>query len=231
MHPVDDRQERYDEGDILRLFASFPCVSLNQESGSLSVLRRHARSLEIWGKYLPHYRSLRCQPLDFSYRWLLWLEAATDDALVNQLLQHYTWRGKVIAAWLTIMHPVRERRVAIVKAATEVRYPFALDLARHVLDDDCPGHLTEHFKLVRDIGEVLRPIPKPRFKLRLGNAKLVTEVRETIVAIYKARGADAAHAYLTEMAARTGYPLVEKTSPSRLSLDPPTGHWYWAMSV
>ncbi len=222
----------YIDQDIGRVFYNrFPATPMNQERASLHHLRRQARLLEVWGEYLPHYRSVRCEPLEPIYQWLMWL-GAIDQPLWDQFF-HGSWHGQVYCAWMTIMRPTPAHRDRLEQVARSRPHAFAAGLAVHVLDGTAPPNLAEHIELIDTIRRHLYSVPWPMLILRRPDMDAMREVHAAVSAIYKEQGAGAAHAYLRTMARTSSLPLIEHTAPTRLAEAgaPPREPWYWGMSI
>src|SRR5207248_1002183 len=96
----------YNVDDLHRLVGTMPYMSMRREEFGLRLLTRQAKMLEAWGDFLPRYRTIQCEPLDFAYQYLRCL-GALDELVLQDLFftEWYTWRGIVIGSLLAALDP------------------------------------------------------------------------------------------------------------------------------
>src|SRR5260370_97198 len=98
-HIVHIAHQVNDADDIVHLMRNVDYMTLRRASSGLRLLRGQAHAVEAWRDFIPLYRSVRCQPLDFFYAYLQCL-GAFDEPLLEDLLTACTWRGGILGSWL-----------------------------------------------------------------------------------------------------------------------------------
>jgi hypothetical protein len=191
----------YDFDDVLRLIRPLPYMQMMGEHGGLRLLRRQAWKIEAWGEFLPQYRTVLCEPLDFAYQYLRCF-GALDTLLLKDLLLswQFTWRGVVIGAWLAALEPRAEFRELLLQARPLAPHnEWVVDLAVAAIDATRPPGMAEHLDAMDKIRRVLAPIPRPAIKLRRYDrtqSPVYAEEARLIGEIYRTQGTDAALRHL-----------------------------------
>jgi hypothetical protein len=164
-----------------------------REHSGLLLLRQQVSKIEAWGEFLPQYRTVLCEPLDFAYRYLRCL-GALDELLLQDLLLsgQFTWRGIVMGAWLAALEPRAEFRELLLRARPLApKNQWVIDLAVAAIDARRPPQVAEHLDALEKIRRALAPVPRPAIKLRrydcTQSVVCVEEVR-LIGEIYRTRG-------------------------------------------
>jgi hypothetical protein len=221
--PLDDRVRdgaqplptilAYDFDDVLCLIRPLPYVQLMREQSGLLLLRQQVSKIEAWCEFLPQYRTVLCEPLDFAYRYLRCL-GALDELLLQDLLLsgQFTWRGIVMGAWLGALEPRAEFRELLLRARPLApKNRWVIDLAVAAIDEKRPPQAAEHLDALEKIRRALAPIPRPAIRLRRydGTQSVVSaEEARLIGEIYRTRGTDVALRHLAthSFASKTGMP-------------------------
>jgi hypothetical protein len=186
----------YDFDDVLCLIRPLPYVHMMRERSGLLLLRRQVSKIEAWGEFLPQYRTVLCEPLDFAYLYLRCL-GALDELLLQDLLLsgQFTWRGIVMGAWLAALEPRAEFRELLLRARPLApKSQWVIDLAVAAIDAKRPPETAEHLDAMEKIRRALAPIPRPVIKLRhydCTQSLLWAEQARLIGEIYRTRGTDA----------------------------------------
>jgi hypothetical protein len=190
----------YDADDIVHLMRNVDHMTLMRASSGLRLLRAQAHAVEAWRDFIPLYRSVRCQPLDFFYAYLQCL-GAFDEPLLEDLLTACTWRGVIWGSWLVALAPQPHFRDRLIEARPNApRNQWIVDLGLAVLDREQPQELAEHLALLAQIRDALAPLPKPIIKLRRNPDPLqrrdFEKERSILRDIYRNEGLEAARAYM-----------------------------------
>ena len=158
----------YDVEEVAKLFLRLPYTQMMRASSGLYLLKRQAAAIEAWGEYLPQYRTLLCERLDFAYLYLRCL-GALDISLLHDLLftRWFTWRGVVIGSWLSALEPRQEFHELLRQARPRApKNQWAVDFALAAIEGTRPPEVAEHLGLMETITQALRPIPRPATTLR-----------------------------------------------------------------
>ena len=189
----------YDADDIVHLVGSIPYVRLMRPGSALALLRRQAAAIDMWGEFLPKHRTVLCERLDFAYVYLRCL-GALDTLLLQDLLDHFTWRGIVWGACLASLDPKPEFRDLLIAARQRSdRVQWIVDLAIAAIDGAAPQDLAEHLGLIARIRAALAPIPKPATAFMRTDRTQYRELArdaETLRRIYHEQGSEAASTFL-----------------------------------
>jgi hypothetical protein len=233
----------YEADDIFYLMRNVPYMRLMKPGPALLMLRSQAHTVKAWREFIPLYRSVRCEPLDFFYTYLQCL-GAFDEFLLQDLLTAFTWRGIVSGSWLAALAPQPNFRDHLIKARPNAPHnQWIVDLALAVLDRERPQELPEHFDLLAQIREALAPLPKPVIKLRRHPDPLQRQNFENeksiIRDIYRNAGLEAARAYLAASPWRTLAPAYQNWNWRQCVIDngdgdgsgPNRDAWFWGFTV
>jgi hypothetical protein len=230
----------YEADDIVHLMRNVPYMRLMRPSSGLLLLRRQAHAVEAWREFVPLYRSVRCEPLDFFYTYLQCL-GAFDELLLHDLLTEFRWRGIVWGSWLAALAPQADFRDRLVEARPNAPYnQWIVDLALAVLDQEQPEELAEHLHLLAQIREALAPLSKPLIKLRHPDPlqrQMLENERSIILDIYRNGGLEAARAYLAGRPWRTSLPGFRNWRQCIADNDEARGSgsnrdaWFWGFTV
>ena len=189
----------YEADDVFRLVRPIPYLQLMRSSTALALLRKQAAAIDTWGEFIPQYRTVRCQPLDFIYVYLRCL-GALDALLLQDLLAEFTWREMVCGAWLAALSSNWEFRAQLLAVrSTAGTRQWIVDLSVAALDLVQPPDLAEHLHLLAKIRGALELVPRPVTILArpdLGQSEEMAHDTDEVREIYRANGHDAALAYL-----------------------------------
>jgi hypothetical protein len=223
----------YEPVDVHRLVA-LPYHQLMRPSSALVILRRQAEAIDRWGDFLPRYRSILCEPLDFAYKYLCCL-GALDTLLLHDLVTEFSWRAIVMGAWLAALEPRPAFRELLLEARPRApRNDWVVDLAVAAIDGTRPQPLAEHLGLMARIRQALAPIPRPTIRLARrdhSELELIQRDAETVRSIYRARGCDAVVRYLAVHPWRTRLPSSsDQSRPQDGQVwGEPNPPWFWGV--
>jgi hypothetical protein len=165
-----DRRPHYWPADSLHLFSkadgSFYLQLANQNIlRRMKSLRSGAQGYE---KYLPHYPTTLCEPLDLFY---LFRRAACtlDEDLLQDYLFSYGWREANWGSWLASLSPnkayikhLQNRKPTLPNGSVVIELAIASCGA-----GSAPAGLTEHWALLSDLRGLTSEIPRIVSPLRL----------------------------------------------------------------
>jgi hypothetical protein len=234
----------YHPDDIHHLMRNVPYTTFMRPLSGLYRLRRQAHAVKAWCVFIPLYRSVRCEPLDFFYTYLQCL-GAFDELLLKDLLTTFTWRGIVWGSLLAALAPQTNFRDHLLEARPKAPHnQWIVDLALAVLDQQQSPEFAEPLDLLRQIREALAPLPKPVIKLRRCPGPLsqlqfqkAENERSIIRDLYHKQGVDAARAYLAASSIPTG--AAENRNWRECVIDngegdgtgPKRDVWFWGFTV
>ncbi|MEO1292178.1 MAG: hypothetical protein AAFV62_05010 [Pseudomonadota bacterium] len=222
--------------DVFRLIRQQPLMAAASAGSATRRLEREIRALDAWGAFLPHWRYLRCEPLDFAYGYLAILGCYSEELRDDLFFRVGGVQPPAIAAWISALlgrasDAQALRRLVDARPARPWIYEFALNS----IEESREPMMAEPLNLMARLREVIHPIHKPMIQLRRERPvppEAFEELRSNVSAIYRRDGLDAALAFIETQTLDDGRRVTELIRVPRLSERrvEPSGAWLWAFS-
>jgi hypothetical protein len=221
--------------DVLRLVRRQPYLGLNSAQSAARRLRRELSLLGEWGHVLPHWRTIRCERLDFVYDYLLIL-GCYDSDLRNDLLFRrgsLSWHVSVIGAWIAALAASPTDAPALQRLLDlQPRYPWIYQFALAATQSRSSAAMAEPLALMAQLRALLAPVDKPKIKLRAAQdfpSGEFEEARRRVKGVYRSSGREAAAAFIENYRFRDGETLTSLLRGRRLEEEgaPAREPWHW----
>lgn len=168
--------------------------------GILRLLQSMQQAGSWYGKFLEHYPSVLCEPLEVFYRCRRGM-CSLDDELLQDLLFSFSWREANWGAWLSALAPRASYLPYLQQRAASLPYGTkVINLALAACGDPLNKEVEVHYPLMQDVVGMLNKLPVIKCPMR----RSLTEEEQTefnsgverIREMYRAGGIAAAKLYI-----------------------------------
>lgn len=188
----------YDDEQVNRMIYDLQYLQIAKKGNASAFIGNLLRDGEELQALLYRYPLVRYEPLDYHYVLLKYLSAWNRELLIDLCSGYYTWRGLVVASWLTCLRPLDGCQGALhdALACAPPEYKWFIQLAlaevqgKPYWGDQSMQHSVQEFR------ELLNKATQPAFALR--PAPTAPEIeqlkveRSKVLAAYRIGGHSAA---------------------------------------
>ncbi|MDR6841429.1 hypothetical protein [Pseudoxanthomonas sacheonensis] len=149
---------RLGEEETQRLLDHIPYVTLAKQGNAKRHVERLVRDAEELESMLLRYPQVKYEPLDPHYV-LLKCMANLDATFIDDLCNHFDWRGVVFAGWFAALRPDITYRESLVAAlGKSQRNDWLLELALAEIDNRIWALDPDLQQLIRRLRSCLQPL-------------------------------------------------------------------------
>lgn len=149
---------RLGEEETWRLLSHVPYATLAKQGNAKRHVERLVRDAEELESMLLQYPRVKYEPLDPHYV-LLKCVASLDAAFIDDLCNHFNWRGVVFAGWFAALRPDTAYRKSLVAALGKSQQnDWLLELALAEIDGKIWAPDPELQRSMRRLRTCLQPL-------------------------------------------------------------------------
>lgn len=188
----------YDDEQVNRMIYELQYLQLAREKSAATFIDKLLQDARELQPILYVYPLVWYEPLDYHYILLKYLSALGRELLVDLCSGHYTWRGIVLACWLTCLRPQAdfEEPLRAALGHTPIYNKWFIELALAEIQGVSWRGNRHLQRSIQELRSLLSKIMPPNFSLR--PAFTATEIeqlnieRNQIMAAYRVGGTSAA---------------------------------------